>query len=65
MDDLQKALKDPTNLSNAELDEILEAQVNAVRRIKQLMPPDVDETKPKMKKKSKHRSALNHLNQRI
>ncbi len=62
--DLDKALKDPTNLSKAELDEILEAQVKAVRMIKQLMPPDVNEGKTKVKK-TKHRSSLKHLNQRI
>ena len=63
---LDKALKDPTNLSNAELDEVLEAQVNAIRIIKQLGPIDISDTKIKTKKKGvKHRSSLKHLNQRI
>ncbi len=64
--ELNLALKDPGGLSDAEMDEILEAQLASVRKINELLGPVVPSTKQtKSEPKRRSRSFLRNSDRRV
>lgn len=61
---LELALKDPSNLSSAELDDVLAAQLETVHTLRQFLEPQAVEKKPKSGIKGR-RSSLKNINNRI
>ena len=64
--DVTSALKDPTNLSASELEEIEKAQLTAVRKVKALLgttaSPSAENAEKKLSKKTRRRVLLNIKN---
>jgi hypothetical protein len=62
---LELALKNPLNLSNSEIDEILSAQLQAVRYLKQFVAPESKEKKREKNRLKGRRSNLKNITNRV